>query len=632
MNADAFFLRPYWLLALIPLIGLIALSARRMQASSRSAWHKVVDPQLLKRLTVKPGSDEQSRWRVAALSTGLLAVVVALAGPTWEKNELPVFKPRVPTVLALSLSQSMNATDLSPDRLTRAGHKLRDILADGKGGDFGFIIYADRPFVAAPLTSDTRVITQMLPELSTSLMPVLGNHLYLAIDKAKDLLEQTGAHKGHVVVIADDAGADPAKSLESARVARQAGYRVSVLGVGTNEGAALQTASGAPIKSRSGEPALTRLAETELRDVAAAGGGVFVTLSPGSEDVDALSHTFGEVASTMQQADSQFHADAWKDMGYWLLIIPVLLAPLAFRKNVLMGLLPFGLCVPMQDASAATWDDLWKTSDQQGAENYRNGQFAAAADSFENPSWKASALYKGGQYGRAAALYASAETPDDYYNLGNAFAKAGEFEKAIESYDEALQLSPADADIRFNRDLVAQLLEDKKRKEQQESQDQQGGEKPEQSQGGDKPDQSQGGDKPERSQGGDQAEQSQSGGKPDQSEGGGKPEHQQAGAGQNPDERSDAEDVAPGSTQDQGPEVDTKGKSAFSRAMDALLEGNGGGQHGENDPHPKQPPAAAGLSELDQANEQQLRAVPDDPSGLLRARIRQHYGRVLPRN
>ena len=66
------------------------------------------------------------------------------------------------------------------------------------GGDVGLVIYSDRPFTASPLTEDGEVIRQMLPELSTNLMPVLGNRADLAIAKATDLLKNAGASGGNL--------------------------------------------------------------------------------------------------------------------------------------------------------------------------------------------------------------------------------------------------------------------------------------------------------------------------------------------------------------------------------------------------------------------------------------------------
>ncbi len=512
----------------------------------------------------------------------------------------------------------------------------------------------------------------MLPELSTNLMPVIGNNLNLAIDNAKQLLDQVDSRSGRIVIIADDAGMDPSGAIASAREARQAGYQVSVLGVGTPAGAAMQTASGQSIKTRSGQQAVTRLAVADLGAIADAGGGVFVTLTPDSKDIDTILQNTDGVPVKVQQTNTDFRSDAWNDMGYWLLIIPILLAPLAFRKNVLMALLPFGLVigftVPGSDAMAASLDNLWQTPDQQGAKAYQQGDFGEAAASFENPDWKAGALYKSGQYTEAAEAYKNVATPDAYYNQGNALAKAGELKPALDAYDEALKQHPGDDDIQFNRDLVANLLEQQKQQQQkdQKQQDkQQKGDKQDQSQGGgDKnQDQSQGGgDKSQdqkgngqdQSQGGGDKNQDQKGNGQDQSQSGGDRNQAQAqNKSQNAQEQKDsssAANQAAGGRQDSDAKTggdrqvaasgnqDTgqapaksqseDGKSAFQSAMDEMLKGNGQGQQSPETPQSEQPPSAEGLSELDQAHEQQLRAVPDDPSGLLRARIRQYYSQL----
>ena len=669
MNLDNFFfLRPYWFLMLVPVIVLAELYYRRIHSSGHSAWHKLVDSHLLPHLTVKSRGSRRSRWIMAAPLAGMIAMIFALAGPTWEKIELPAFKAQAPTVVVLSLAQSMNATDVSPSRLARAGHKVRDILERTKGGDIGFIIYADRPFVAAPLTSDTHVITQMLPELSTSLMPVIGNNLNLAIENAQQLLGQVDAPNGRIIVIADDAGMDSSRAIASAREAHEAGYQVSVLGVGTAGGAALQTASGESIRTRSGQPAVTRLAATELGEIADAGGGVFVTLTADSTDVNTiLQNTDGVPIEAERQSDTGFRSDAWNDMGYWLLIIPILLAPLAFRKNVLMALLPFGLVigftVPGSDALAASLDNLWQTPDQQGARAYQQGDFGAAAARFENPAWKAGALYRSGKYAEAAEAYKNVATPDAYYNQGNALARAGELKPALDAYDEALKKRPDDDDIRFNRELVANLLEQQKQQQQKDQKDQKPRDK---QQKGGKQGQSGGGGDKNQDQSGKQQGQSQGGGEKNQDQSGSQPGQSRGGDGKNQDQSQSAGDpnqnAAQGKSQDAQAQKDSRpaakpdsgarqdgnaetsgdpdtgqapakaesvdGRSAFQSAMDKFLKGNGKGQQRPEPARPEQAPAAEGLSELDQAHEQQLRAVPDDPSGLLRARIRQYYSRL----
>ena len=152
------------------------------------------------------------------------------------KNQVPTFKSSEPVVLVLSLAQAMNASDITPSRLTRATHKINDIIKINKSNEIGLVIYSDRPFVASPLTSDSRIIKDMLPELTPDLMPVLGNRLDLAITQASAVLTQAGAKDGKIIIIANDVSDQLQSSIAAAKSAALKGYTVDVLGIGTPDG------------------------------------------------------------------------------------------------------------------------------------------------------------------------------------------------------------------------------------------------------------------------------------------------------------------------------------------------------------------------------------------------------------
>lgn len=711
------FLRPHWLWALAPLAILTVLFWNSRVRGVGSAWGRYIDAHLLTHLSVTGSRQKQRRVIpfVAFIASAL--VVLGLAGPTWQESEVPSFTGGEPVVAVLSLAQSMNADDLTPSRLKRSVHKLRDILSRTEGDERGLVIYSDVPFVAAPLTNDLRVIEQMLPELSTSLMPVLGNRLDLAIGEARQVLERADAHRGQIIVIADNAGSEAVASLAAAEAARNAGYDVSVLAVGTEEGAPLQTADGRAISTRDGQTFMTKLSKNELMDLSRAGGGRFSMITPDDTDLATLLPATNQTMHTAGKADD-LKADGWVDMGYWLLIIPVLLAPLVFRRGMIIGLVfvAGGLITQPQPAAASSWDNLWTTKNHQAQDAFADGDFASAARTFEIPDWQAGAAYRAEDFETAVATYSRTEHPDTDYNLGNALAWAGDLEAALAAYDRALEANPTDADAQFNRDLIAKLLEQQNQEqneqknddqqqeqsenqqgeqdqqqqqesESQQSQDQQGesgqqdaqsesgessgdpqsaedgsqGQQPTEPSGSDPASENAGADQAEGSDGEQQSEQANSGGnesgsdeETERQEGAAEPAGpQDAGAQDQPQqtagsEQTDTDSDGKGQTSRQmadqlsqdGPqqddpsakqaaedatpdalEDDQAGASPLSQLFSKALAGNGEEQ---------QPEAAtsAGPAPVNQAVEQQLRRVPDDPSGLLRARIHQHYARM----
>jgi len=695
LSTEFFFLRPYWLLLAIPALWLVWLAMRGNKGAIDTAWSRLVDPHLLTALSVNKTSGSRSRWLPAALGAGLMAATVAMAGPTWRKIELPSYQSKQPVVVAMSLAQSMNADDIKPSRLVRAGHKLRDILARQDGGDVGFVIYSDRPFTAAPLTEDGEVIRQMLPELSTSLMPVLGNRADLAITKATDLLKDARAKDGNIILLADSAGSDAAASIAAAQAARAAGYKVDVIGIGTDQGATLRTASGEPITGANGTAMRATFDADGLRRIAAAGGGVYSALTANNADVNRVlpQSAFEQPSVTTKQVN--FKADGWADMGYWLLIVPVLLALLAFRRNVVM-VLPLALVLlaglPSGRAEAATLKNFWKTPDQQGAAAFADHNYATAAQNFENDRWRAASLYRGGDYATAAQTLAGGAAFDDAYNRGNALAKSGDLKGALGAYDKALKLRPDNADARFNRDLVAKLLEQQKQKQKQHQNQQQSKQQQQQQNGGQGQDQKQAKDQQQRNggqkgqdqkqsdqkqqqnggqkgqdqrqaknqqqKGGQKAQdqkqakdQQQKGGQKgqdqkqakDQQQNGGqkgqdqkqaKDQKQQKGGqkGQDQKQKAGSRQQTPeqARAQNNGSAGEQKEESAFRKAMDAILKGNAGDPSKlKNAAKPKKAAARGhGITEKEQADEQMLRSVPDDASGLLRARIRQYYAQI----
>jgi len=619
-GTEFFFLRPVWLLLLVPAAGLVWLALKERSTGDSSAWRGLVDAHLLAVLSVGGKKAAPNRLLASLLGIGLLSAILAMAGPTWEKIELPSYKTKDPTVIALSLAQSMNATDVKPTRLTRAGHKVRDILERMEGGDVGLVIYSDRPFTASPLTEDGEVIGEMLPELSTSLMPVLGNRADRAIAEATELLVNAGAAAGRIVLIADTPGTDLDATLAAARAAEAAGYTVDVLSVGKDAASPLLSPSGTPITGADGKAMAAGFDAEGLAAVAAAGGGIAVPLSAGSSDVariipaEPLTPESGLAAEGLK-------ADGWHDMGYLLLVVPILLAPFAFRRNVLMGAVLALLFAPALlpgEAHAAGLKDLWQTPDQQAAAAFDAADYASAAATFEDPEWQASAHYRAGDYAAAAATLSSLETADAAYNRGNALAKSGNLEAALQAYEASLAIRPDDADTIFNRDLVARLLEEQQQQQQnQQQQSDQDQQQDQQQQSGQDQQQDQ------QQQSGEEQQQDQ------QQQSGQEQQDQQQQAGQQQQQVNQTEPRQEGEKEAEAAdaaEATEEEKNAFQQAMDALLRGNA--EPTETEEEPQAVAAAHEMSEREQANEQLLRRVPDDASGLLRARIMQNYRRT----
>ena len=137
MPAEFHFLRPEWLWG-IPAVILLAVALARRQLAPGS-WQRIVDPLLAPYILVRNQARGLSyRWWLLLLS-GMLAVL-SMAGPSWNRVEQPVFRSEQAIVIALDLSYSMDAQDLTPSRLTRAKLKILDILERRKSGQTALVV------------------------------------------------------------------------------------------------------------------------------------------------------------------------------------------------------------------------------------------------------------------------------------------------------------------------------------------------------------------------------------------------------------------------------------------------------------------------------------------------------------
>ena len=612
---DFHFLRPWWLLA-FPL-GLVLLSGLQSQKRAQSQWHKVCDRHLLGHLLV--GESESGAQRTyGLLLLMLLLATMALAGPAWERRSQPLFRSASGRVIVLDLSLSMRSTDLPPNRLSRARYKAIDLVKAGVGIDQGLVVFAGDSFIVTPLTDDRATILNLLPGLDTNTVPVQGSRADRGLEKAGELLSRAAVSNGQIILIADDADG---AAVKAATKLKKKGYRVEVIAVGTKAGAPVPLPEGGYLKDDQGNIVVPVPDFNALRQVAAKGGGQYYNIEAPDSTFQALNHP--AALFPKKRKKSELTGDQWLDRGPWLLLPLVFMAAFCFRRGWLL-LIMVSFFLHPAPAAAFNWHDLWQRPDQQAATAFQQKDYKEAAQLAKDPAWRAAAQYRSGKFKEAARILEPLTSARDCYNRGNALARAGELKKALAAYDQALKLDPKMEDARFNRDLVEKLLKQQQQKQkkahkspkndknQQHRQKQQQDQDKQQSEQG-SPKQQDSGKNDHSSAQQEQKQQQQK----EQSQKSSVTKQSQA------DKKKQDKKSAPDSNRhpDQKAGQD-KDKAISSRARKDKKQGE----------QEKEKRAAAGNSEdekpLDakqQALEQWLRRVPDDPGGLLERKFLYQY-------
>lgn len=610
------FLHPLWLLGLLAL-PLFVPFARRDPA--RQALSRLADPELLPHLLSGQASHRALPVGLSAAAWSLC--MLAMAGPTWSRTAEPLFANRAAQVVAISLSQHMLVRDVTPSRLDRTRYKAQDLLNANRQGLNGLIAYAGEAFTVAPLTTDERSLSELLAALSPDTMPVDGNDAAKAIARGVAMIRQAQISGGSLVLMTDQVDG---AALAAARRAHDAGVDVSVLGIGTPQGGPMEQVEGGFLRDAHGDMDMAKRDDAQLAAVAAAGGGRYVAMSDSDADIHELSGEL-KVDRTPMLANG-LSGDTWQDRGPWLLLLLLPIAALLFRRGWLL-VLPL-LCLPLYpgNAHATTWDDLWRRPDQQAAQALQQGQPQQAAKVANDPNWRGAAAYRAGDYDGAANAWKGAAGADAQYNLGNALARRGKYQEALDAYDRALKLDATHADAKANRDMVQAWLRKQPPQNQQDSDKDKGGksasgdnkdQKPSPSKDGDKSSES----KQQEQQGESQKDQGQAsdhGGASDKDAPQDKPEQDKTGQGEAKPE------TAQQKAEQQARQA--QAREALKQQMDKNLQDKGEHKPGDSKSHDLgataiDDPQAKLPDDLRRA----IQRVPDDPGALLRRKFELEY-------
>ena len=210
--AQFHFLRPEWLLALIP--GALVWWLLRRQSDASLAWRDFIDAHLLDQLW----GGQRSRRRfgpLAWVALSWLVLIVAIAGPTWKHEPSPFADDTAALAIVLKVSPSMETEDVQPSRLERATLKVHDLLQARGNAKASLIAYAGSAHVVMPATADAGIIDNFAQALTPEVMPEDGDVAAEALRLADQTLAAAGG--GSIVWITDSVAPEQAAPLAAWR-------------------------------------------------------------------------------------------------------------------------------------------------------------------------------------------------------------------------------------------------------------------------------------------------------------------------------------------------------------------------------------------------------------------------------
>lgn len=465
------FIRPWWLLALIPAIGLLWLFYRANYQGN--SWAGVIDAHLLKHLLPKVA--QQKKKSIHGLSALLVLSIFGLSGPSLHKEISPVYQLEKLQVILLDASESTHTTDIKPSRFKRSVLLVRQLLKQHKEGEVMLVAFSGEPYVISPPTSDAKPILNLLEGLNQQTLPVTGSNLALALKYTQSLLKKYDNKQVDILLLTDEHQVG-IESLNLAKTLNADNIRLSVLSVATDKAVPIRSSNGFA-KDSSGQIIVAKTNQTLLARLSNNGGGLYQALDNDVANIERYLKFSQKNITDKTNKQKDKTSSKWVDSGIYivLLLIPLLL--ILFRQGyLLLFVLGFGLFINPQSSYAQDADkpeikslsyleQVWQTQNKQAKALFDAKKYKQSAQLFTDPHWQANALYKAGQYKQAAQIY---KTLGDNYNYGNALAKSEQFKSAIKQYQQVKPTQTGYKDAQDNLKLVKKILQ--KKKDQQDPQ------------------------------------------------------------------------------------------------------------------------------------------------------------------
>lgn len=630
-----------------------------MRSSIRAnQWHTLIDARFLPFL-IEGNMQKAKRYIYIMLISLLCFAVLILSGPTWKQHSSPVSQSSSALVVVWDLSPSMNVEDVKPSRLIRARLKLIDLLKQRTEGLTGLVVYSGEAHVVTPLTDDIKTIISLLPGLTPEIMPIQGSNTEMALETARQLLIDSKVGQGDILFLSDGVSQNAAEAIDNLEPMEN--YDVSFWGIGTNIGGPIPLSAGGFAKNNRGELVVAKLDESIMADIASNLGGLYVPFTNTSNDIDTLNNfKFKAPSESTRETERTF--DQWVEFGPYFVLLLLPFAMFAFRRGWVLSVFPFIFLSAgtfSNKVEANTLDSIFLTTDQRAEKAFKQGNHEEAAQLFDNRQWQGVSQFKNGDMESALNSFSQGNSYEDAYNLGNTLAHTGNYEAAIEAYNDALNLNPESKIAQENKAVAEQLFE-LAQQQKQEGQDGEEGEK-------DDREQSQNKDDGQSSDNNDSSDSKSSESENGDSQGSNQ-ENSQEGSEENGEENS-ASNSESNLDEAANDALDKKYKSDQQKSEEELAEQENplspeesteendteSSEENNNDERQQQANSAPAenedqqqeaanqlaqqvqdlnqsdeqMSEEQQALNQWLRKVPDDPSGLMRNKFKHQYQQRL---
>ena len=320
-----------WLLVVVAVLALIRFVTYFNQKKRLS---KFGDPELMKQLM-----PNRSRWRPLVkfilLELALTLIIVMLARPQQANGISQEKRSGIEVVIAMDISNSMRAEDVSPSRLDRAKMMIENLVENFINDKIGLIVFAGDAFVQLPITSDYVSAKMFLSTIDPTMIVNQGTDIAGAIEMASHSFTQQ-EQVGKAIIVITDGEDHEGRAVEAAKDAHERGFNVYVLGIGSTKGSPVPDPdTGNYMIDNQGNTVMSRLNEQMCREVAQAGGGAYIHVDNNSS----AQRLLDEELDKLEKGETTIYSDYAEQFQYaaaFALLLLIIEVCILDRRNPIL--------------------------------------------------------------------------------------------------------------------------------------------------------------------------------------------------------------------------------------------------------------------------------------------------------
>ena len=266
-------------------------------------------------------------------STYFFLMIIALLGPSFgsSKKEIKVIGKDI--MIAIDLSESMNANDIQPSRLEKIKFELKKIIDEFNSDRIGIIMFSNEAYIQCPLTYDKNALNLFIETLNTGLVPNSGTDfgppLDLSLDKLLvDKIQKND--KSKIIILISDGEDFGENTYEIVDKIKESSIKLFTVGIGTAQGTRIILRNGLFKKDKDGKEVITKLNSTSLKKIANETKGKYFEISNQINQINGMIYEIKEIKGDL--IDSKF-MDVTKNKYFYFLFVALMLMSIDFLFN-----------------------------------------------------------------------------------------------------------------------------------------------------------------------------------------------------------------------------------------------------------------------------------------------------------